>query len=59
VENLVSHYVKFDKATSRLRERYYWKFISYLSSKQQTVALLILLPQYTENDIFRIVCEIL
>ena len=58
MENLVSHCVKFDKHNLQLILRYYRPFKSDPPSQQQKAALLILLPQYSDNDIIHILLKI-
>jgi len=44
--------------TSKLTLRYYWTFKSDPPSQQQTAALLMLLPQHSDNDIIHILLKI-
>ena len=54
-----SQYENLIKTTSKLIFRHYWPFKSDPPSQQQTAALLILLPQYCDNDTIHILPNIL
>jgi len=54
----VTHYVKCVNTNSKLILHYYWPFISDLTSQQQTAALLILLPEYSHNDVIHILLKV-